>query len=57
MHAWLNRPHIKDFYSKKDSVTPEWVANKYGPRVRGEEPTYPFIILIDGEPVGYTIPR
>jgi epoxide hydrolase-like predicted phosphatase len=50
MHAWRNAPHVLRWWH--DPLTPEEVAAKYLPRIRGEEPTRCFIIQVDNVPVG-----
>jgi RimJ/RimL family protein N-acetyltransferase len=52
LHRWLNASHVREWYAK-DPRTLEAVLEKYGPRVRGEAPTDPYLILHEGEPVGY----
>ncbi|HYE78801.1 MAG TPA: GNAT family N-acetyltransferase [bacterium] len=52
--AWLNTPEVAEwYYEPGQPPTPEFVAGHYGPLVRGEEPTYAFIIRIDGDDAGY----
>lgn len=53
VHRWLQSPVLIDIWTHGESWSRERVAEKYGPRIRGEEPTEPFLILADGEPVGY----
>src|SRR5580704_13153699 len=52
MTRWLAEPHVRLFYNK-NPITLEEVAAKYGPRVRGEQPTYCHLALSDGRPFGY----
>lgn len=52
MHRWLNRPAVKQWWD--DSAdTIEQVRAHYESAIRGDEPTQPFIIELDGRPVGY----
>lgn len=53
MHRWLQTPVLVDIWTNGESWSRERVAEKYGPRIRGEEPAEPFVILADGAPVGY----
>lgn len=48
---WLNRPHMRDFY-QKTSVLRSEVAQKFGPRIRGEFPTYDHIVSLADKPFG-----
>lgn len=50
IHRWRNQPHVLEWWH--DALTPEQVAAKYLPRIRGEEPIRCYIILIDGNPAG-----
>ncbi|HEY8292206.1 MAG TPA: GNAT family N-acetyltransferase, partial [Thermomicrobiales bacterium] len=52
MHRWLETPHVLEWWG---GVAPsvEAVAGKYGPRIRGEGPTDPYLILSGERPIGY----
>lgn len=52
LHRWLNVRHVREWWSDAPT-TLEGVTAKYGPRIRGEEPTDCYIILHDGQPIGY----
>jgi RimJ/RimL family protein N-acetyltransferase len=52
MHAWLNSPHVSRWYGSGD-YTFEQIFEKYAPRIRGETPVHPNIILHAGDPIGY----
>lgn len=52
MHHWLNSPGVMRWYEKRPQSEEE-VAAKYGPRIRGEDPTRAFVMLYGGEPIGY----
>ena len=52
IHRWLNAEHVRRWYSFTP-VSYEAVVAKYGPRIRGEAPTRPYLILYDGAPIGY----
>lgn len=53
LHRWLNTPLLIDIWNDGESISPEEVAAKYLPRIRGEEPTSPYLILCDEVPIGY----
>lgn len=52
MTGWLAQPHVRVFY-QKTPISLDEVAAKYGPRVRGEDPTHPHLALFEGRPFGY----
>ncbi len=51
LHRWLNQPHVLEWW--REPLTFEGTQVKYGPYVRGEVLTYPFLILLDDQPLGY----
>lgn len=57
LHRWLNNPDVAAWYGlgveNGRNPTLEQVTGHYGPRIRGETPTLPYIMLVDGEPFGY----
>lgn len=53
MHRWLQTPHVLEWWWGGVAPSYEDVAEKYGPRIRGQEPTDPYLILHAGQPVGY----
>ncbi len=54
MHRWLNdTPAVKAFYADGEATPYEQVVAKYGPRIRGESPTTPYLILFGTSPIGY----
>lgn len=53
LHRWLNTPLLVDVWNHGRNVTFEEVRAKYEPRIRGEQPTDPYLILLDGRPSGY----
>jgi aminoglycoside 6'-N-acetyltransferase len=55
MHRWLNTPHVAQWYYVRGvpNPSPEWVRERYLPRIRGEDPTRAFVIVLAGRPVGY----
>jgi aminoglycoside 6'-N-acetyltransferase len=38
LQIWLNRPHLRRFF-QKTSISRDEVRAKYGPRIRGDEPS------------------
>jgi aminoglycoside 6'-N-acetyltransferase len=53
MFRWLNTPLLLDIWSNGRAPVYEEMAAKYLRYIRGEKPTLPFIIEVDGVPVGY----
>jgi RimJ/RimL family protein N-acetyltransferase len=52
MQRWLNQPAVKQWWDDS-AETVEQVREHYGPAIRGDEPTQPFVIVFDGRPIGY----
>lgn len=48
---WLNEPHVRKWWPGEDA-TPHAVAEKYGPRTDGAEPTEMFIICSGSRAIG-----
>ncbi|HEY3265459.1 MAG TPA: GNAT family N-acetyltransferase [Armatimonadota bacterium] len=55
MRRWLNEtPAVRESYAHGQDVSYEAVVGKYGPRIRGEQPTASYIIMCGDEvPIGY----
>jgi aminoglycoside 6'-N-acetyltransferase len=55
MYRWLNTNHVSQWYPIDDvpKPGPELVRRHYLPMIRGEERTYPYLIDLDGAPIGY----
>lgn len=54
LHDWLNRPHIDEWWGADDArPTFEQVCEKYMPRIMESEAVTPYIVELDGEPIGY----
>jgi RimJ/RimL family protein N-acetyltransferase len=53
MHRWLNMENLRDTYADGKAWTWEEVREKYMPRIRGEKPTTPYLIIHEGMPIGY----
>lgn len=52
MHRWLNTAHVQQWWDS-GAVTMDEVVAKYGPRIRGEQPTDPYLILYEAQSIGY----
>lgn len=54
LHRWINQtPEVKEFWAYGAETPLEAVLAKYGPRIRGEQPTSPYLILYADRPIGY----
>ena len=57
MHEWLNNPEVAAWYGlgmeNRTNPTLEEVIEDYSPRMRGESPTLPYTMRIDGRRIGY----
>jgi RimJ/RimL family protein N-acetyltransferase len=53
MHRWLQQPYVLEWWWGGVPPTYEAVEAKYRARLRGEEPTDPYLILANGQPIGY----
>lgn len=47
---WLAEPHVQEWW--RDEEAPLHVREKYLPRIRGDEPTEMFIVVVDARDVG-----
>ena len=52
LFVWLNRPHLRRFFQKQP-ISRDEVEAKYGPRIRGDDPTRSHLALCEGRPFGY----
>lgn len=51
---WRAEPHVHQWWDPDDPAPSfEEVVAHYGPRVRGEDPTFACIVELDGRPAGY----
>lgn len=50
IHQWSNTPHVLRWWH--EPLSPQQVAEKYRPRISGEEPIRCFVILVDDVPIG-----
>jgi aminoglycoside 6'-N-acetyltransferase len=53
MHRWVSAPGLAEVWNQGEVYTYPEVEAKYIPYIRGEAPTRGFVILCDGEPIGY----
>ena len=54
LRDWLNRPHIVEWWggeANRPSLAD--VTAHYLPRIRGQETVTPYIVMLDGELIGY----
>lgn len=52
MHKWLNTDFVIEWFEKGGS-TFEKISEKYLPRIKGEQPTFSFVILYKDIDIGY----
>jgi RimJ/RimL family protein N-acetyltransferase len=51
---WRSEPHVHEWWDPDDPApTPADAEAQYGARARGEEPTTPCIVELEGSPIGY----
>jgi aminoglycoside 6'-N-acetyltransferase len=54
MHRWLHAPHVHEWWSEgQPSPAYEDVVAKYSPRLNAEDPTDCYVMLADGQPIGF----
>jgi RimJ/RimL family protein N-acetyltransferase len=57
VHAWLNNPEVARFYGldleNLTRPTLEQVVEHYTPRIRGERPTFCYVIMFGRRPAGF----
>jgi RimJ/RimL family protein N-acetyltransferase len=51
LHAWLTRPHVAEWWAPTPTLAE--LADEYGPLTGGRGSTRPYIVLGDGEPIGF----
>jgi RimJ/RimL family protein N-acetyltransferase len=51
MARWRAAPHVAEWFH--GALTEEQTRAKYLPRIRGEEPSHGFVVLLDGAPLGF----
>lgn len=52
MYKWLNTDFVIQWYEKRPVPLSD-IEIKYIPRIRGEKPVRCFLILFEGDPIGY----
>lgn len=52
LHRWLNAPHVLEWWDRPGPSLDD-VRAKYLPRVAGQEDVSPYLICVDGMPIGY----
>ena len=55
MHRWLNAEHVARWYRVRGISEPsfEWVTARYLSRIRGDDRTRSFVIMLGRRPIGY----
>lgn len=54
MAKWLSTPEVLEFFGDANSpFTVGQVKRKYEPRINGDVPVYPYIVELDGIPIGF----
>lgn len=53
LHRWVSTPPLVEIWNQGRVFTYQEIEEKYGPYIRGEEPTRSYMILCDGERIGY----
>ncbi|HVZ12220.1 MAG TPA: GNAT family N-acetyltransferase [Patescibacteria group bacterium] len=53
MQRWLSEPHVHEWYDKDKDNSLEEVAKRYDPKIIGNKPTAPHLVLYDIKPVAY----
>jgi RimJ/RimL family protein N-acetyltransferase len=53
MHRWLQTPHVLEWWWSEAALSYEAIVEKYGPCIRGDEPTDAYLILYANRPIGY----
>jgi aminoglycoside 6'-N-acetyltransferase len=50
---WRREPHVACWFAETGPVTPDLIEQRYGPRIRGDDPTRMFVVTVDERPVGF----
>lgn len=53
MQLWLSQPAIHQWYDKDKQNTMEEINNRYGPKIKGDQPTDCYLVLYENNPVAY----
>lgn len=52
VHRWLHTPHVARWWHA-DVGTYEEVSSRYSAYIEGTDPVEPYLILLNGKPIGY----
>ncbi|HEY3316401.1 MAG TPA: GNAT family N-acetyltransferase [Bacillota bacterium] len=53
LHGWINSDGIRQIWNQGAARSLDEITAKYGPRISGQVPTDPYLILLNGTPIGY----
>jgi aminoglycoside 6'-N-acetyltransferase len=53
LHAWFQKPHIKQWYARGENYSLEMIKEKYTPRILNPQSIPNFIIYASNKPIGY----
>ena len=54
LQEWIGRPHVREWWAGDDAdIGAEEFRARYLPRVMAEENVTPYIVTMDGRPIGY----
>lgn len=53
MQRWLNQSFVHEFYDKDKENTLDEITKRYGPKIKGEQPTNCYLVLYDNQSVAY----
>ncbi|MFN2467694.1 MAG: GNAT family N-acetyltransferase [Gaiellaceae bacterium] len=51
LHEWLQRPHVRRWWSERDTY--QQVVEHYLPAIEGRDPTDLYVALLDDRPIGF----
>jgi RimJ/RimL family protein N-acetyltransferase len=51
LHGWLGRPHVAEWWSPTPTLAE--LTEEYGPLTGGRASTKPYLVLVEGEPIGF----
>jgi len=53
LHQWFLTPHVKKWYARDVSYTPQMIEDKYLPRIKDNKNIPNYIVTLDSQPIGY----
>ncbi len=53
LHRWFAAPRVSRWYRTEATLSYDGIVAKYGPRIKGQEPVQPFLIMYEALPIGY----